>query len=86
MANPSELLERPREIRADDPVGRVVQEGVVVLGLHELALDELELRVLVEAVAGPGGHAVAEDEVGSRVEGHGTVDGIGLELQRGLLQ
>ena len=78
--------EGPRQVLADDPVGGIVQEGVVLVLPHELALHELELAVHVDPVTRPHGHAVAEDEMGGRIGRHGTMDGVRLELQGGFLE
>jgi len=62
-----ESREGPRKIRADDPIGGIVQKRVVVVFLHELAFHELEMGVRTYAMAGPDGHAIPQDQVRGRI-------------------
>ena len=48
-----------RPVLADGPIGRIVEEGIVVFRLHILAFDKLERAVGIKAVSGEFGHDIA---------------------------
>jgi hypothetical protein len=80
-----QFAEDSRQENTNAPVGRILQEGVVVLGLHELLFDVLERTVGPHPIAGPLGRAVAQDAAGAgAVRGPGNT--VGPEPQRRLDQ
>ncbi len=85
-AEAGQLREDARPVPPDRPVGRVVDEGVVVLGLHVLALDELERALRIETVPGVSHHHVGADGEAGRGIVERAEDGVRLEVPAGLQQ